>query len=289
MVKITILNDIVHSDFLTSLDIQKSWGIEVLDLRNHIFGKSFLDLREVEMELAVQSIAEREMSVYCLSSGLFFDEVEKGEAYFRDYHLGQVDRLIQAANHLKPNVVRLLSACTEKRTSVKDSISYISKQYSWLFDVYREAIDRIHAAGHHVTIENEVRGCILSTPKEIMDFFQILNREDKASFTFDVQNLWKMGTFPTMDVYHQLSYLIGYYHLKGGKAADDSRELVWSSSLEDASWPVVEMTTALVEDGRSSVICLNPSHGEIMAGYSYEGIHLRNLNFLRDHGFGDKE
>src|SRR5690606_37941912 len=98
MAKITILNDIVHSDFITSLDIQQSWGIEWLDLRNLIFGKTFMAPTDEETDLAVKSIAERGMSVYCLSSGLFFDEVEKGEAHFRANHLAQVDRLIQAAD-----------------------------------------------------------------------------------------------------------------------------------------------------------------------------------------------
>jgi len=279
---ITILNDIVHSDFLTSLDIQKSWGIRQLDVRGGVFGKSFLDLNERETADAVEAIRARGLETYCLSSGLFFDDLEKGEAHFRERHLGQVDRLIEAANQFEPRVVRLLSARFGDRREVADSVAYIESRYPWLLSLYREAIDRIREAGHRVTIENEVHGCILSTPEEILAFFDALDRKGDASFTYDVQNLWVMGTFPSMDVYEKLAPLIGYYHLKGGMAGEDGQTLQWSSSLEDASWPVVEMTKRLVEDGRSPAICLNPSHGAQKEGYDYSDVNKRNLDFLRD-------
>ncbi|HZG55924.1 TIM barrel protein [Paenibacillus sp.] len=282
MATVTILNDIVHADFPTSLDIQKAWGIEQLDLRGAVFGKSFLDLDENEAGAAVEAIRSRGLLVYCLSSGLFFDDLEKGEAHFRESHLGQVDRLIEAANRFKPKVVRLLSARFAERASVPDSVAYIAERYPWLLALYREAIDRIRAAGHRATIENEVHNCILSKPREIIDFFDALERKDGVTFTYDVQNLWVMGTFPTMDVYRELAPLIGYYHLKGGMAGEDGKTLQWSSSLEDASWPVVDMTARLVEDGRSPVICLNPSHGALKDGYDYRDLHKRNLDFLRE-------
>jgi hypothetical protein len=82
-------------------------------------------------------------------------------------------------------------------------------------------------------------------------------------------------------VYEALAPLIGYYHLKGGLAGDDGTTLRWKSALEDASWPVVEMTKAIVREGRSPVICLNPSHGEEMDGYDYRELNKKNLNFLR--------
>lgn len=282
MVSITILNDIVHSDFIASLDIQKSWGIKLLDLRADIYGKSFMNLEDAEIEAAAAEIRTRGMSVYCLSSGLFYDDLNKGEAHFREHHLGQVDRLIRAANRLEPAVVRLLSARFHEREQVADSIPYVQEHYPWLIPMYREAIDRLHAAGHEVTIENEAKNCIMATPGEIVYFFDVLDRGDKTSFTFDVQNIWKMGTFPTMDVYRELAPLIGYFHLKGGMAGDDGVTLKWKSSLEDASWPVVEMTAALIRDGRVQVICLNPSHGEDKDGYDYRELNKRNLDYLRD-------
>ena len=90
-----------------------------------------------------------------------------------------------------------------------------------------------------------------------------------------------MGVYPSLDVYNKLRDLIGYYHLKGGQQGDESGKLRWRSSLEDASWPVVEITKQVVADGVSPVICLNPSHGAAKEGYDYSNITKRDLDFIR--------
>ena len=62
-------------------------------------------------------------------------------------------------------------------------------------------------------------------------FFKLLDRPESVALTWDVQNLWQMGTFPTIDVYYQLKDLIHYYHLKGGQFRGDSPSLYWKSNL----------------------------------------------------------
>jgi hypothetical protein len=91
-------------------------------------------------------------------------------------------------------------------------------------------------------------------------FFRALGSDCGASFTWDIQNLWSMGTPPSPEVYEQLTPFIGYVHLKGGQAGEDGA-LRWRSSLREATWPVAEITARVVADGVSPVICLNPSHG----------------------------
>jgi sugar phosphate isomerase/epimerase len=276
MTQLTILNDIVHDDLEQSLNIQQSWQIQTVDLRN-INGKNIIKLSNEEAEQALQAVTRRGMDVYCLSFGLFFDDIEKGEAHFRQNHLGQVARAIEVARIFNPKVVRLLSAHSTKRDSFVNSMVYMRENHPWVIPMYREAIDLIAAAGFQVTIENEVHGNILTNAEEILQFFQELNRSATNTFTFDVQNLWLMGTFPTMAIYQQLAPLIGYYHLKGGMGDDSGGvRLKWKSTLEDASWPVLEMTRKVVEDGRCGAICLNPSHGE-----DYSNMNQANADFLR--------
>lgn len=281
VVRLTVLNDIVHSDFERSLDIQKSWGIELVDLRSKIYGKSFLELTDEEAARAVRALETRGMKVYCLSSGLFFDDIEKGEAYFREKHLGAVAALIEAARRFRPSVVRLLSATFGLRKRVADSMKHMEEHHPWVIPLYREAIDRIAGAGYKVTIENEVKDNILTTPEEIVGFFTRLDRPNQTTFTFDVQNLWLMGTFPSLEVYRTLAPWIGYYHLKGGMADETGTRLRWKSSLADASWPVLDITRAVVRDGRCEAICLNPSHGDDLEGYDYEQLDRRNAEFLK--------
>jgi sugar phosphate isomerase/epimerase len=147
--------------------------------------------------------------------------------------------------------------------------------------MYQEAVDRIAKAGFCPTIENEVGGCILSRPDEVLAFFEALDRT-AASFTWDVQNMWQMGSAPTLSVYKSLKDLIGYYHVKGGRAEVEERALCWSTALEDASWPVLDITRRVIVDGVSPVICLNASHGRQMPGYNYENVVERDIDFLRE-------
>ena len=207
--------------------------------------------------------------------------MELGEEVFRQDHLGKVNHTVEIARILQPRMIRLLAAQTSRRAAVTDSVAYLVTEHPWAIPLYAEAIDRIHDAGFLTTIENEIGQCILSNPAEILDFFGALDRADRVSFTWDVQNLWKVGTFPSLEVYAEFKHLVRYYHLKGGQHNDTSRNLCWRSSLEDASWPVADITREVVADGQTPVICMNDSHGDRKEGYDYTDIVQRDMEFIR--------
>lgn len=278
---LTILNSMAGIDFAQALRQHAAWGIRQLDLKDAIFGKQITDLTLEEADHVAQLIQARGMSVYCLSTGLFHGNIEQGEAFFRQSYLSRLPHVLGLASVLKPRLIRLLAAHTPRRGEIQDSVRYLQAGHPWLMPLYREAVQHIADAGFGVTIENEVGNCILATPAEILGFFASLDCGDQVCLTWDVQNLWQMGTYPSMEVYQQLKPLIGFYHLKGGQQATDRHELLWRSSLEDASWPVVEVTQQVVEDGVSPVICLNPSHGKPKEGYDYSNLTERDLKFVR--------
>jgi hypothetical protein len=281
MVKLTMLNTMASDNFVRALDRHLEYGMTVLDLKDWVFGKRIVDLTIEEAGRAGDLADERGLSVYCFSTQLFEPEIELGEEGFRRDHLDKVDHTIEIARILKPGMIRLLSAQTTRRAEIDDSVAYLKSEHSWAMPLYGEAIDRIHAAGFHTTIENETGECILSTAQEILDFFTELDRSEKVSFTWDVQNLWELGTFPSIEVYRSFRHLVKYYHLKGGQREGAGMELRWRSSLEDASWPVAEITRAVVADGATPVICLNGSHGERKEGYDYTDIVRRDIDFIR--------
>lgn len=286
MVKIAMLNSMAATDFVESLSKQQSWGIHILDLKDCIFDKSVTELTDIEAHRAKEEISKRGMSVYCMSTILFEDDIEKGEKHFREHHLAGIHDAIRVAHILKPSVIRLISAKSSKRHFFVDSLGYIEQNHPWLLPMYREAIDAIHDAGFAVTIENESRDNLLASPIEITRFFNQLDRKGKVSFTYDVQNLWMMGTYPTLGVYRQLSDYIGYFHLKGGQSSQPGSALEWRSALDDATWPVKEITQQVVNDGVSPVICLNLGHGKHKENYSHEDLVERDLNFIRKHVSG---
>ncbi|WFA17714.1 xylose isomerase [Paenibacillus mucilaginosus] len=279
--KITMLNSMGGGDFTAAMDQFVRWGLDVVDLKDGIYGKSIGDLTEEETDTAAQALQERNLSVYCFSTGLFYEDIEYGEQHFRDRHLGMLDNILRSAQKLRPLMIRLLAAQTAQRDHIVNSTDYIRECAPWVFEVYREAIDRIHDAGFQVTIENEAHACIWASPQEVVSFYQELDRSGRVHFTWDVQNLWQMGTFPSLSVYNELRPLIGFLHLKGGQVRGASSELVWKSALEDASWPVEQITRQAIADGVSPVICLNPSHGQPKEGYDYNNLTERDLLYLR--------
>ena len=280
-VSFTMLNSMAHRDFETALDRHADWGLKHLDLKGGILGEDVVSLSSEQATQAKDMIESRGLSVYCMSTTLFDEFVEVGEDAFVVNHLDLVDRAIENANILQPHFVRLLAAKTRRRSEIVDSVSYLEKELGWLLGLYREAIEKISDAGFRVTIENECHDCLFANTGEIRGFFDRLDCGEKVSLTWDVQNLWQMGIFPTLAVYEDLKPWISYYHVKGGMAESTGGSLKWRSSLEDASWPVEQITRRVIEDGVSPVICLNGSHGERKADYDYENVTERDLIYMK--------
>lgn len=281
--KLTLLNSMVSEDFEESLRIHREWGLEWLDIRDGVYGHWVKTLDVNTAKRAKEKIDEAGLKVYCLSTSLFFADIERGERFFREQHLAKVDRHIEVAEVLQPKVTRLIAAQLPSRGEDEAAMDLIESEYPWVIDVYREAIDRITGSGLSVTIENEAFRCFLSRLDDFERFFAALDRDGKVGLTWDVQNHWATGVFPTREVYERLRPLIQYYHVKGGQDDGTSaRNLKWNCSLEDSDWPVRELTEAVALDGVSPVICLNPSqHGEQNPDYDYSNIVKRDIDFLR--------
>ncbi|HEU4808629.1 MAG TPA: TIM barrel protein [Homoserinimonas sp.] len=281
--QLTMLNSMAAADFEEALQIHKEWGIEWLDLRDEIYGNWVKALDVPTAQRAKDAIDAAGLKVFCLSTSIFFADIAKGEQEFREVHLEKLKEIIEVAKVLQPTVVRIIAAQLPELEPGTRSMPVIKEKYPWLVEVYREALQLIADAGLTPTIENEAFRCFLSLPEDFIEFFEWIDRPDIAHLTWDVQNQWATGVFPTLEVYETLKPLIHYYHVKGGQTDGTSDRLVWNVALEDASWPVAEITQAVVNDGVSPVICLNPAqHGEQKPDYNYDGIVKRDVDFLRN-------
>ena len=278
-VRLTMLNSMGGAEFGRSLDTHIAWGLKTVDLKDCIFGKRVTDLDDADLVPVRQLIDERGLDVSNLSTVLFEGAVEAGPEAWRAEYLAKIPRTIEIAQALQPRCIRLLACRTERRSEIDDSTAYLEEVHSWAIAMYREAIEQISRAGFAVLIENEAHKCIWSNPAEVLSFFERLGMG--AGFMWDIQNMWQMGTFPSVAVYRQLRPLIRQVHLKGGMSETPGGPLRWRSALEDASWPVKEILCQVLADGVSPVICLNPSHGEPKPGYDYRNVTRRDVDFLR--------
>jgi len=268
--QLTVLNAMAARDFDQALAMIKEWGLEWVDLWGFIYGEPIDTLSLAASERVAIALGELGLRAYCLSSRIFDDSVEQDELAFRDTHMATLRKSLAAASVLRPKYVRLIAGRMTDAAATENCVDVLKERYPWVRDVYREAVELILEAGFTPTVENEHFNCFLSTTEEFQDFFEWLSAPSEFRLTWDIVNAWKMGTYPSVEVYQALRPLLGYVHVKGGQASEhDPTKLKWNVGLDEASWPVREIIQAAVDDGVSPVICLNPAHGEWKPGYDY--------------------
>lgn len=278
--QITMLNAMAGPDFEQAAARHAALGLKWLDLKDGLWGESVDHLCLENAHRAAKIARAYHLNVHCLSSSVGFSPLDEGEEAFRARHWATLDHVLRVAEILNPQVVRLLGAQAIPPPGEATVMPFVERRFPWVFGAYREMIDGIQDAGFAVGIENEAYDCVLASVPDIQRFFALTAPEGKGRFIYDVQNLWQMGSFPSLEAYWQLKPLIGGLHLKGGRRGD-GQTLKWASALEDASWPVSEIVNAVAAEGAVPVLCLNPSHGEKPEGFDTWEIAQRDVAFLR--------
>lgn len=283
--KLAILNSMASPDFDHALDLHRQWGLEWLDLKDSIYGHTVETLDEATARRAKDAIDAAGLKVYCLSTSLMHDDLAKGEDHFRTHHIDRIAGLATTVSILRPKYIRLLAGRLSDRPQTPGAFDTVMRDHHpWVIQAYREAIDRAADLGSAVTIENEARDCMLVTADDMVAFFDALDRRQSVGLTWDIQNQWTCGSFPSLADYETLKPLLQYVHAKGGQYEDPvTRALAWKSRLEDASWPVVDIIQRVVDDGVSPVICINPPKGKLKSEYAYDYGEVTQLDiaFLR--------
>ncbi len=269
------------TDFEQACRRHAELGIKWLDLKDGLWGENINNLSPANARRAAAIAHDHGLKVFCFSTALCDSELNEGETTFRARHLPTLDHVLKIADILEPGHIRLISARLQPFPAIESTLAVVERDYPWTFGVYREMVDRISESGRGVLIENETGNIIFNRPEAILRFFERLDRPDRARYTWDVQNLWQTGVFPALDVYHRLKSVIGCLHLKGGRTGGHGEKLVYASSLEDASWPVVDIVRAAVTDGVAPFFCLNPSHGQKPPGFEVWATAQGDVAFLR--------
>jgi len=293
MSDLTMLTEMMSPDLEKAVRGLRGLGIRWLDLKGGIFGKSIENLGERDADRLADLLTRTGTRAYCFSSVLGHWNVSRTpEDEFRRRMSNGAARLAKTARPVRPNLVRLLGCTFDGRSECGDANEHLEKNTPWVSEAYREAVDLLAADGVMVTIENEP-GSIFGNPAETVGFFGRLDRRGKVFFTWDIQNMWESGTYPTLEVYEALRPVTNYVHLKGGKGTPENpRIMAYRSLLEDAGWPVREIIQRVIDDGTSPVLCLNCSHGAPAPDYPLASIWgtpkvaaeeaKRDVRFLRE-------
>jgi sugar phosphate isomerase/epimerase len=296
LARLSILAEILGHDLeKVALELPEL-GLALLDLKRHVFGRAIEDLDDSARDKLATLLQTANVEVFSFSSTCGYLNVSTiSERDFRNALNQGVDNMLETLSIVRPTMVRFLACSFDGREAWDDSNAYLEQHAPWVYDAYDDAIERIAGAGVLVTIENEPN-TILSNPQETVGFFDRLRSRNRVGFTWDIQNMWQSGSYPTVEAYHVLRPVINYVHTKGGQGAyEDPELLTFRSTLETATWPVREILKEILEHDSNSVICINTSHGKVAAGApplerSERGRMeaLRDMAFLRD-TFGEIE
>ncbi len=280
-----MLNNMAGPDLPAALDRHVQLGLRLVDLKDAIWGRKVEELDDEQAARAAGLIQERGLAVHCLSSALGWTDINIGETAWRDGQEKLLDNVLRVARTLQPRYVRVLAVrAGAVEQSERWSFHEASAAHPWFPAAYAALVRRIVDAGFLACVENEARHCVLGTPEDVVDFFSALRPLLKGAacdYIWDVQNMWQMGTFPTLAVYEKLAPGLRLLHLKGGQA-DGLGRLAEASTLRTASWPVRSILLAVHRAGTVDVICLNPSHGRRPSSYDIWGAVQDDIAFLRE-------
>ncbi|MCB0065633.1 MAG: sugar phosphate isomerase/epimerase [Caldilineaceae bacterium] len=270
-----MLAEMMDRDLPASVSRLAELNIRHLDLKTSVFGRAIEDLDNQHREELAALIAVSGSSVYCFSSTLGHRNVcTVDERTFRAEMEAGIANMIATAQTVRPAKVRLLSCWLGEHRHEPDQLAMVEQHVPWVIAAYRDAIDQIAEAGLAPTIENEPH-TILASPEGTIAFFERLERPS-VTYTWDVQNMWQSGSYPSLEAYYTLRPIMDYFHLKGGRSTDGARgPLAFRCPLAHASWPVREILDAVLADGASPVICLNPSHGAVLENYAFGSLDDR--------------
>ena len=283
--QLTMLNSMAGPDFPVALDRHVALGLRLVDLKDGLWGQKVEDLNDEQSVRAAALIAERNLEAHCLSTALGWADANLGEKAWRAGQEQLLRRVLHIASILRPRYVRVLAVrigTAEKPAgwSYDETVA----AHPWLLTAYADLVRRINAAGFAACIENESRHCALARPEDVVAFFTALRplvKDGVCDYIWDVQNMWQMGTFPTLAGLQILRPYLRLLHLKGGRA-DAHGVLTEASALRTASWPVLQILEEVRRAGAVGVICLNPSHGKRQPDYDIWRVAQDDIAFLRE-------
>jgi hypothetical protein len=92
---------------------------------------------------AARLLEENGLEVYCFSTVLLGGDVTAGEEQFAARDLLDLDHILRLAEVLQPRFVRLLGAQMPGHDAHENAIARVEREFPWVIETYRAAIDRI--------------------------------------------------------------------------------------------------------------------------------------------------
>ena len=250
MIKTSIFNDEVSSNLREALDFLDSWGQEVVDLRENIFGNTIIDdIDERELSELVEILSRYKFEIGCIGSRKLICDpgMEKNELFLL------LNKLIKIAKTVKTSFIRICSFAP--RTADEDSRK---KMLELSAPLMRELANHASNEGIILLLENKPTS-ITNRGREMSDFLSMVNHEG-VKIQWDAANSWIGGYKDFERDYLDCMDLIASVHLKGAMGKKGEQEIYGRGGLMGQDdLPHEKIIENLIRDGFKNNITLDLS------------------------------
>jgi len=253
MIKTSIFNDEVSSNLREALNLLDSWGQEIVDLRENIFGNTVIDdINERELSELMVILSGYKFEIGCIGSRKLICDpgMEKNELFLL---LNKLNKLTKIAKTVKTAYIRI---CTlAPRPDDEDSRQ---KMLESAVPLMKELANHAAKEGIILLLENKPTS-ITNSGREMSDFLYKVNHEN-IKIQWDAVNSWIGGFKDFEKDYMNCREFIASVHLKGAMGKKDEPEIYDRGGLmgqDDV--PHEKIIENLIRDGFKNNITLDLS------------------------------
>jgi len=254
MIRTSIFNDEVSVNLTEALDLLSSWGQDLVDLREHIFGDTVIDnISDSEREELVKILSRYKFEIGCIGTRKLIVNPDADKAEM----VKLLKRIIITAKAVKTGFIRI---CTfdprpkDEETRKKMIIPSVP--------LMREYAEIAAAEGITLLLENKPVS-ITNKGVEVADFLERVNRPNVKA-QWDVVNSWVGGYYNIDKDYADCKKYIWSVHLKGAMGKKEDPKIYDRGGVmgrDDVPHKMV--VEKLVKDGFRNNITLDLTIGSI--------------------------
>lgn len=254
MIRTSIFNDEVSHNFIEALDLMDSWGQDIFDLREYIFGETVIDnISDAQREDILQILSRYRFDIGCIGTRKLIANPDADKAEI----INLLTRLIKTAKAVKTQYIRICNfAPRPKEESLRQQMIALA------IPLMKELADITAAEGITLLLENKPTS-ITNRGSEMADFLGRVNHPNVKA-QWDVVNSWIGGYYNIESDYLDCKDFLGSVHFKGAMGKSGAFEIYDRGGvMGQDEVPHQAVVERLVRDGFKNNITLDLAIGSI--------------------------
>jgi sugar phosphate isomerase/epimerase len=254
MIRTSIFNDEVSHNLTEALDLMTSWGQDIFDLREYIFGKTVIDeISDAQRDELLQILSRYKFDIGCIGTRKLIADPDADRLEM----INLLKRLIKTAKAVNTDYIRICSfAPRPEEEGVRLNM------LAPAVPLMKEFADIAGAEGITLLLENKPTS-ITNKGSEMAEFLGRVN-SPAVKAQWDVVNSWIGGYYNIDKDYEDCKDFIGSVHLKGAMGKkEDPKVYDRGGVMGQDEFPHRAVVERLMKEGFKNNITLDLSIGSI--------------------------